>query len=320
MSTTATQRSVVPQPGVADARILIVSPVRNEGPHIERVVRAVAAQTLLPERWVIVDDSSEDETLAILRRLEIDLPFLTVVEASSLPPGDVPDRLARAAAPRAFNAGLAAAGDWREYTHIMKLDGDIELKPTYLRTVVERLAAEPSLGLVGGVLDEPVEGGGLRRIRIPSVHVHGALKCYTRTCFIAIGGVQECLGWDTIDETYARMRGFAPRTYHDLVSLHHRPLGSADGTLRGHARHGECAYIAHFTLSWVALRAVKIATRRPYGASGIAFLYGYIRAALKRVRRVEDPEFRRFTHRELRRRLVHGATQLRVRGAEHVAS
>ena len=43
------------------------------------------------------------------------------------------DRLARAAAPRNFNAGLAAA-DWREYTHIMKLDGDIELHSSYLRT------------------------------------------------------------------------------------------------------------------------------------------------------------------------------------------
>ena len=30
--------------------------------------------------------------------------------------------------PRNFNAGLAVA-DWREYTHVMKLDGDIELPP-----------------------------------------------------------------------------------------------------------------------------------------------------------------------------------------------
>ena len=129
----------------------------------------------------------------------------------------------------------------------MKLDGDIELKPDYFRELIERFAADPALGLAGGVLDEPTADGGFRRIQIPRVHVHGALKLYSRECFEAIGGVQERLGWDTIDETYARMRGFTAWSFPDLVSIHHRPLGSADGTVRGHARHGECAYIAHFT-------------------------------------------------------------------------
>jgi biofilm PGA synthesis N-glycosyltransferase PgaC len=285
-------------------RIIIVSPVRNEAAHIERVVRAVAAQELLPARWIVVDDHSTDETLSILRRLEREVPFLTVVQAPAAEAGlAVKDRLARAAAPRTFNAGLAL-DDWRDYTHVMKLDGDIELRPTYLRDVVARLEADPALGLAGGVLDEPLAGGGFRRLKIADNHVHGALKIYTHACFEAIGGVQERLGWDTIDETYARMRGFGTRTFRDLVSLHHRPIGSADGTIRGHARHGTCAYIAHQTPTWVALRAVKVGTRRPQGLSGLAFLYGYVRAAARGVERVPDAEYRRFTQRELRRRML----------------
>ncbi len=302
-----TARKPPPLPDVAfpvEARILIISPVRNEAAHIERVVRGVAAQELPPARWIVVDDRSDDGTLEILRRLEPEVPFLTVVEAPAPPPGPVRDRLARAAAPRTFNAGLAAAGDWRAYTHVMKLDGDIELAPGYLRELMARFAADPALGLAGGVLDEPTADGGMRRIKIPRVHVHGALKCYSRACFEAIGGVQERLGWDTIDETYARMRGYTAWSFPDLVSVHHRPLGSADGTVRGHARHGECAYIAHFTVSWVALRAIKVGTRRPRIVSGLAFFYGYLRAAVRRVERVPDPEYRRFTHRELRRRMA----------------
>ena len=299
--------------GVEQPRILIVSPVRNEAAHIERVVRSVAAQELPPARWIIVDDSSDDDTLEILRRLEPEVPFLDVFESGALPEV-VPDRLARAAAPRTFNCGLAAAGDWREYTHVMKLDGDVELKPDYLGELMRRFAADPALGLAGGMLEEPTKGGGFRRIRIARVHVHGALKLYTRECFAAIGGVQERLGWDTIDETYARMRGFKVWSFPDLVSIHHRPLGSADGTVRGHARHGECAYIAHFTPTWVALRAFKVGRRRPVGLSGIAFFYGYVRAAVRRVERVADPEYRRFTHMELRRRML-GAVVSPLRGA-----
>jgi glycosyltransferase involved in cell wall biosynthesis len=284
-------------------KILIISPVRNESAHIERVVRAVAAQELLPAKWVVVDDGSDDGTLDILRRLEAEVPFLTVMEAGPKETAPVKDRLARAAAPRTFNIGLATV-DWREYTHVMKLDGDIEFAPDYFRELMARFDADPQLGLAGGVLVEPTADGGLRPILIPRVHVHGALKLYTRACFEAIGGVQERLGWDTIDETYARMRGFKTWSFPELVSTHHRPLGSADGTVRGHARHGECAYIAHYTTTWVALRALKVARRKPYGLSGLAFFYGFVRAAARRVERVPDPEYRRFTQRELRRRML----------------
>jgi poly-beta-1,6-N-acetyl-D-glucosamine synthase len=288
----------------------MISPVRNEAAHIRKVVAGVAAQELQPARWIVIDDGSDDDTPAQLRELERDVPFLTVLRA----PGgglaaDSPDRLAQAVEVRNFNFALAEA-QWHSadcpYTHVMKLDGDVELPGEYLRTLLERFTADPGLGLAGGVLVEPT-AGGMRKIRIPRHHVHGALKCYTRECFEAIGGIQERLGWDTIDETYARMRGYRTRSFTDLVSVHHRPLASADGALRGHARHGECAYIAHYGSLWVALRSLKVARRKPLGVSGIAFLWGYARAALRRIERVPDPEYRRFTRRELRRRLLRKA-------------
>ena len=189
-------------------RVLIVSPVRNEARHIARVARAVAGQELRPARWIVIDDGSTDETLQLLRELEREIPFLTVLQA---PVNDaaagVRDRLAQAVEIRNFNFALAEM-DLSEYTHVMKLDGDIELPSQYLRVLFERFARDPRLGLAGGVLVEPKQGGEMRRITIPDYHVHGALKCYSRACWEAIGGARECLGWDTIDETYARMRGF----------------------------------------------------------------------------------------------------------------
>jgi biofilm PGA synthesis N-glycosyltransferase PgaC len=284
--------------------ILIISPVRNEARHIVRVARAVAAQELAPTRWIAIDDSSTDGTLERLRELEREIAFLTVVEASpDATTAGTRDRLARAIEVRNFNSVLAKTG-LGGYTHVMKLDGDIELPPDYLRVLLERFARNPDLGLAGGVLVEPTRDGGLRRIAIPDYHVHGAVKCWSRACLEAIGGVRECLGWDTIDETYARMRGFRTRSFPDLVSVHHRPLASADGALRGHARHGECAYIAHYDPLWVTLRSLKVARRAPAGLSGAAFLYGYARAAARRVEQVPDAEYRRFTRRELRRRML----------------
>jgi poly-beta-1,6-N-acetyl-D-glucosamine synthase len=283
------------------ARVLIVSPVRNEAAHIERTVRAVAAQTRPPDLWIVADDGSDDGTLEILRRLEGEVPFMRVLSAPQGERGSG-DRLAAALEAIAFNWALsqAPALGW---THIGKLDGDIELPPGYFAGLLAELDADPRLGIVGGGLVEPF-GGGWRRLRIPSYHVHGAVKLYTAECFEAVGGMQERLGWDTIDETYARMHGFRTCSLAHVVARHHRPSASAQGRLRGFARWGQCAYISRYPLDWVSLRALKVATMSPVGLAGVAFLYGYLRAALGSMPKVEDEEFRRFVRRELRARMV----------------
>ncbi len=287
-------------------RILIVSPVRNEAAHIERVARAIAAQELAPARWVVIEDNSTDSTYQLLKELELEIDLLTVTRAPAVARqadgGGPRDRLAQAIEVRNFNLALAEADNER-YTHVMKLDGDIELPPNYLRVLMERFEQDPSLGLAGGVLVEPTPEGGTRAIAIPAHHVHGALKCYSRACFETIGGVQERLGWDTIDGTYARMYGFQTRNFPDLVSIHHRPIASADGRLRGRARHGECAYITHYGPVWVGLRSLKVARNGPIGLSGIAFVYGYVHAWATRVERVPDREYRRFVRREISGRM-----------------
>lgn len=328
---------------VAAQRLLVISPVRNEQAHIERVAAAIAAQTRTPDVWIAIDDGSTDRTPRILASLAIEIPFLQVLSAERRSAGSAsshhaeraahdrasaPDRLAIAAEARAFNLALRSV-PWRSFTHIAKLDGDTELPPHYFERLLAEFARDPLLGLAGGVYADPArssgdqvgdrrreparEGGsnvggsahkGWRVVRIPvDHHVPGSLKCWSLACFQAIGGVQERLAWDTIDETYARMHGFRTRALPSLVALHHRPWGSADGTLRGRARHGECAYIVHFTLLWVMLRALKVARSRPLGLSGIAFLCGYLRAAARHTERVEDPVFRRFVRRELRMRM-----------------
>jgi hypothetical protein len=289
-------------------RLLLISPVRNEQAHIERIAEAVARQTRPPDLWVIVDDGSTDATPEILERLASEIPFLRILDTTKLPIiGTVPDRLATAAEARAFNLGLHSVA-YESFTHVSKLDGDTELPPRYFELLLDEFARDPELGLAGGVYADPdprAGGDGWKVVSMPSdYHVAGTLKCYSLACFEAVGGVQERLGWDTIDEVYARMRGYRTRAYPDLVAHHHRPRASADGILRGRARHGECAYIVHFTLPWVTLRAFKMALAKPRGLSGVAFLYGYLRSAARRVSRVEDPAFRSFARRELRERML----------------
>lgn len=285
------------------AELLLITPARDEAAHLERTIRAVAAQTQRPDLWLIVDDGSTDATPAILDRAASELPFVRVLRAPAHQEGAA-DRLAVAAEARAFNWALSTI-DLDDYTHVGKLDADIELPAEYFERLLERFDHEPELGIAGGGLLER-GGNGWYLTKVPAYHVRGALKLYSRECFEAIGGIEERLGWDTIDETYARMNGFTTRSLAGVNARHHRPVATRNGTLRGRARHGQCAYILRYSAWWVALRSLKVACSRPFGLSGLAFFYGYVRSAVRREDRVEDEQFRRFVAHELRSRVRPG--------------
>lgn len=281
-------------------RLLLITPARDEAALLEKTIRSVSEQTRPPNLWLIVDDGSTDDTPSILQRLAAEVPFLRVVQAPSQRSRPGEDRLTIAAEARAFNSALRTV-DVDGFTHLGKLDADVELPPDYIERLLERFQGEPALGIAGGTLLER-GAGGWRPTKVPAYHVRGALKLYSRECFEAIGGIEERLGWDTIDETYARMRGYVTRSLPELAARHHRPVASRGGTLRGRARHGQCAYVLRYGAWWVALRSLKVACTRPYLLSGLAFLYGYGRSAVRRDDRVEDERFRRFVARELRDR------------------
>ena len=287
----------------ANGDLLIISAVRNERAHIERVVQAVARQTRPPDAWIVVDDGSDDGTLEALHSMQGDVPFMRVLSASEDgTAASTRDRLKLAAEARAWNQGLRAA-DWRSFAFIGKLDGDIELPPDYYETLLARFEADPRLGIACCNLLER-RGSRWTRLSIPAHHVHGGIRLYTRACFEAVGGIQERPCWDMIDEAYARMKGFATRSYREPMAKHHRPSASGGGPLRGQARHGEAAYVSHYYLLWVALRSIKLAFARPRVLSGAAFLGGYLLAALRRTPRVDDRAYRRHVRRELRQRLT----------------
>ena len=82
-------------------RIVVVSPCRNEEEHVEATIRTVAAQTVPPARWVIVDDGSDDRTPEILAAAAEEHDFIEVVTR-----GDRGQRVVGAGVIEAFYSGL----------------------------------------------------------------------------------------------------------------------------------------------------------------------------------------------------------------------
>lgn len=294
-----------PPPEVPPSRpkLLVVTPAHNESEHLTAVIAAMIGQTLLPDEWRIVDDDSSDATRDIALEAAVQYPWihLSVLPEDGARAGV--DGLAAGRSARAFAAGVRDSTiDWE---FVAKVDADVELPPEYFAVLLERMLADERLGMAGGTLIEPDVDGQDRVIAVPQHHVPGAFSVYRRSCFEQIGGVREMLGWDTIDETLARMRGFHTRSYLDVVARHRRQTGAVAGVNRGRARHGVVAWITHYPLYFVLLRAAKLSLVRPRGVLGAAFVWGYLSAALWRVPRVQDEGFRSYMRRDIRRRVMH---------------
>src|ERR1700756_4916235 len=59
---------------------VLITPARNEEAFIERTIRSVISQTILPTKWVIVNDGSTDATSKIVRQYLADHPWMELVD------------------------------------------------------------------------------------------------------------------------------------------------------------------------------------------------------------------------------------------------
>src|SRR6056297_2889296 len=126
-------------------RYLIVSPCRNEAAYMRHTLDSVAAQTVRPALWVVVDDGSTDATPEILAEYAAAHDWIRVVKK--------PDRGHRAVGPgviEAFYDGLDTVGDLSPYLAIGKLDLDLDLPERYFEILIDRMVADPRIGTCSG--------------------------------------------------------------------------------------------------------------------------------------------------------------------------
>src|SRR5262249_25674743 len=116
----------------AGRRYLLVSPCRDEASFMARTLDSVAAQSIPPALWIVVDDGSTDRTPEILAEYARRLPFLRVMKRA--------DRGGRSVGPgviEAFYAGLDGV-DLDRFDYLCKLDMDLDLPPRYFELLIRR--------------------------------------------------------------------------------------------------------------------------------------------------------------------------------------
>jgi hypothetical protein len=184
----------------------------------------------------------------------------------------------------AFNAGIEALEGPADL--VLKLDADVSVEPDYFERLLETFAAEPKLGIAGGVCLE-LEDGRWMPQHVTAGHVRGAVRAYRWECFQAVTPLVERLGWDGIDEVKARTLGWETRSLPGLEFRHHRRLGSRDGRRRAWAGQGEAAFYMGYRPSYLLLRTL-LHMRRDRAAAFMTF--GFARSWLRREPRHADAD------------------------------
>ena len=267
----------------------VVTPARDEAANLPRLAASLAAQTIRPRAWMIVDNGSTDDTLEIARRLATEHDWVHVL---SLPGTSSADRGAPVV--RALQAGIAAlAPDPPEI--VVNVDADISMEADYFERLLGRFDADASLGIASGSAFELQRGSWQQRY-VTGTTVWGASRAYRWECLQELLPLEERIAWDGVDEFKANSRGWRTGAFEELPFRHHRREGERDGTAwRARRNQGNAAYYLGYRSWYLVLRALWHTRREP---AALGMIWGYTVAALRRDPRNSDPEVRAYLRRQ----------------------
>ncbi len=271
-------------------KYLLISPCRNEADYMKQTLDSVLAQSILPAKWIIVDDGSTDETPKILREYAAKNPIIQIITRA--------DRGHRAVGPGvidAFYAGYAAVTP-TDYEYICKLDLDLRLPPRYFEILMSKMTADTRIATCSGKAYIE-DNGKLIFERHGDDMSLGMTKFYRVSRLQAIGGFVREVMWDGIDCHKCRMNGWIACSWdeEDLRFVHLRPMGSSQvGILTGRMRNGFGQYFMGTSFIFMLASALTRVTQKPYFIGSAAMLWGWFISFCARKPRYEDLAFRKF--------------------------
>jgi poly-beta-1,6-N-acetyl-D-glucosamine synthase len=279
-------------------KYVLITPAHNEQQFIEQTLSSMLVQTAPPERWVIVDDGSTDNTAEIIESYSQRCPWIDLQR--------LPQREERSFSRKvhAFNAGLEQVRNL-QFDVIGNLDADLSFEPDYLEFLMSKFAEDPSLGVAGTPFTEDGYDSAVHSFEGAN-HVAGGCQLFRRACFDKIGGyvANPAGGIDWIAVTSARMMGWKTQSFPDKRFHHYRTLGTAGKSdMAALFSYGQKDFYLGNSPIWEAFRILYRGTKKPIGLGAASLLAGYSWAALTGTKKAVSPELMRFHRREEMRKL-----------------
>jgi len=284
-------------------KYVLITPAYNEEEFIEKVIESVIAQTILPQKWLIVDDGSTDKTNEIIKRYEAKHNFIICYRVHR---SEVESYYARRI--RVFLLGYEKVKNV-EHDFVATLDADLSLEPTYYERVLTEFARNPRLGIASGFFVNKVKEQIRNVVRDPDeISTPGGLQVFRRECYEAIGGycVLKHGGSDALAGIVARMYGWQTQHFPQYQAIHYRALGTGSGAplLVAKCRDGLVDYtLGTHPLFVLAKSFRRIFLEQPFLLASLARLSGFFSGYLLKKKREVPDEVIEFVRKEQIHRL-----------------
>ncbi len=277
---------------------VLITPAHNEETFIEKTIRSVIAQTILPKKWVIVSDGSTDHTDEIVKSYVKGRDWMEFIR--------LPERGDRnfAAKVQTFNAGYERVKSMK-YDIIGNIDADISFGEDFFEYLLDKFEKMPELGVAG---TDYVEGmfHSFKDSYINVHHVNGQCQMFRRKCFGDIGGYLPIKsgGIDWVAVTTARMKGWKTCSFPDRTYVHHHTMGRTYGNVFSiRFNYGKKDYFLGGHPLWEIFRATFQMIKKPYIIGGLCLFFGYFWSWITLVKKPVSEELVKFYRQEQIQRL-----------------
>ena len=248
----------------------VIIPAYNEEKFVYLTLNSLLAQSVLPDKIVVVNDNSTDKTAEIIRKFELKHSFISLVnivsQAIHLPGSKVV---------QAFYKGFETVDD--DYDFIVKLDADLILPANYFETILNIFKSDATIGMAGGFAFIEKNGDWILENLTDKDHIRGAFKTYRKKCFKEIGGLQSEMGWDTVDELLCKYYGWNVVTDETLKIKHLKPTG-ANYSKTARFKQGEAFYRLGYGFWITAIASAKLSFLKQKPLLFFDYLNGFWKA------------------------------------------
>ncbi|WP_025744002.1 glycosyltransferase family 2 protein [Aquimarina pacifica] len=251
-------------------KIYIVIPAHNEEKFIAKTLQSLVAQSLLPQKIVVVNDHSTDQTRKIVNQFVTQYDFIEIIDTASSE-----DHMPGSKVINAFNEGYNTLD--QDYEIICKFDADLIFPADYLEKITNWFKEDDRIGMVGGFCYIKKNDRWILENLTNKDHIRGALKAYRKSCFKDIEGLKPAMGWDTIDELLAQYHNWQIKTDTTLHVKHLKPTGNTYNQ-KSKYKQGEAFYRMRYGF-WITLIAsVKLGLLKKQPVLIKDYIIGYYKA------------------------------------------
>ncbi|MBN1806106.1 MAG: glycosyltransferase family 2 protein [Sedimentisphaerales bacterium] len=283
-------------------KYIIITPAFNEAGFIEKTIEGVLCQTIPAQKWIIVDDGSNDATAEIIKKYSTRTNFIQYHYREKLKEQEY------------FSSNVHAIMEgYRqvkslEFDFLAILDADITLPRDYYEKILNHFYSDRKLGVASGIYEDLVNGK-LYNVLSDRRYTPKAIQVFRREVFENIGGFIPLKygGEDTTACVMARMAGWKAWSFPDIKVIHHRAtgMGNSNKILKARFVQGLAEYSLGSHWLFILGKSIKRALKeRPFLIGGLFRLVGYVWGFILGEKRIVTDEFVSFFRKEQMARVL----------------